>query len=380
MIGNQRTDSVVEEQVEWLDSGHSVAVHLAGVKRSASEGARRAAVCDAARAATDFGWLSRGDAVFVKTASNSGDVYPATTSPLAVGAMIGLLKEQGAGRVIVGDMSGIRSVKQSPSGTKGSTRRLMQSSGLAQAVEAAGGELVCFEEPGWEAFYEENPVVSAYWQGSLTMPMVLQEVEHIVLMPRCGRHMLAGASLGMKAAVGYWRTDTRLEYHRDAESFQEKTAEGNAVPTLLQKQRLVLTMADRVMITLGPDFGRIVEPEIGLAIASESVVAHDMVSLAWLLENRGIVSPRGLDALGDNSGLFARFSNRMVVGMLGGPGPVLTAEPLIKNRLDTIWDDRVLNRAYEVLGGRPMVSLELANDQVPRALEGQLGEMVRPQA
>jgi hypothetical protein len=50
----------------------------------------------------------------------------------------------------------------------------------------------------------------------------------------------------MKAAVGYWRTDSRLEYHQDAATFQEKTAEANTVPSLRNKLRLSLTVADKV--------------------------------------------------------------------------------------------------------------------------------------
>ncbi|MCK9364032.1 MAG: DUF362 domain-containing protein [Syntrophales bacterium] len=100
------------------------------------------------------------------------------------------------------------------------------------------------------------------------------------------RVVLAGATLGMKAAVGYWRTDTRLEYHRDAATFHEKTAEANTARTLLQKQRLVISAADKILTTFGPDKGHVHQPPTGLVIASESVVAHDMVSLAWLMENR----------------------------------------------------------------------------------------------
>ena len=48
----------------------------------------------------------------------------------------------------------------------------------------------------------------------------------------------------------------------------------------------LLSAADKILATFGPDEGYVHQPEIGLIIASESVVAHDMVSLAWLLENR----------------------------------------------------------------------------------------------
>jgi len=43
------------------------------------------------------------------------------------------------------------------------------------------------------------------------MPGILKEVDQVVLMPRCARHALAGNTFGMKAAVSYWRTVSRLE-------------------------------------------------------------------------------------------------------------------------------------------------------------------------
>ena len=136
------------------------------------------------------------------------------------------------------------------------------------------------------------------------MPDILKEVQHIVLMPRCGRHVLAGSTLGLKAAVGYWRHDTRLEYHHDASTFHEKTAEANTVETLRKKQRLVVTAADKILTTIGPDKGYIFQPDIGLVIASESVVAHDMVSLAWLLENRCLMPDTEKNGFIDTSKWF----------------------------------------------------------------------------
>jgi uncharacterized protein (DUF362 family) len=353
-----------------------ISVFLAGTNREGDEQVRLA-VRDAAEAATDFSWLSRGDPVFIKPVLNSGHPYPDTTSPLAVEAMIELLKEKGAGRVIVADMSGVEHVKLSKDGVRGSTRSLMEASGLAAAVLGAGGELHAFEEGGWDSFYAEPPTAGSYWRGALMMPNILREVEHIILMPRCGRHVLAGASLGLKAAVGYWRTDTRLEYHRDASTFHKKTAEGNTVATLLDKQRLVLTAADKVLATFGPDEGRVCQPEIGLIIASESVVAHDMISLAWLIETRRAMRPAG-DSFRDRSRLLASFGNRVVVGLLSGWKTALTSETLTKNALNSIGDDRALNHAYRILGGRPAIALEVVNDLVVKDLQRRLSEMSAP--
>ena len=245
-------------------------------------------------------------------------------------------------------------------------------------VLQTGGEIRAFEEGGWDGFYKEFPAAGSNWKGGLMMPNILKEVEHIILMPRCARHVLAGATLGLKAAVGYWRTDTHLEYHRDASTFHEKTAESNTVDTLFKKQRLVLTAADKILATFGPDEGRVCQPKTGLVIASESVAAHDTVSLAWLIENRRAMPPVAKKSFRDSSRLLAGFANRVVVGLLSDWKTALASETLTKNALDSIWDDRVLNRTYQVFGGRPEIALEAANDLVPHDLQKRLTEMATP--
>jgi len=357
--------------------GRPTRVVLGGVGRGASEQMMASVVRAVAEAATDFSWLSKGDAVFLKPVLNSGNPYPATTSPTALAAMVAMLRERGASRVIVGDMAGILHVKLSPEGVSGSSRRLMEASGMARAAAESGAELHFFEEAGWDAFYEEVPAAGSHWKRGLMMPRVLREVQHIILMPRCARHALAGSTLGLKAAVGYWRTDTRLEYHRDAASFQEKTAEGNTVDTLRKKQRLVLSLADKILTTYGPDEGHIVQPATGLVIASESVVAHDMVSLAWLLENRRGLPPSEDKALRDpyKSQLFVSIGNHWVVNKLDGLGAALSSERLRRNDINAVWDDRALTHAHRMFGGVPRVVLETANEGIPEDLKIRLGEM-----
>lgn len=368
-------ESQVPVKARQLTLGSQAKVFLAGVSKGAPEQSIKLAVRNAAEAATDFSWLSKGDAVFIKLVNNSGKPYPATTSPTAIAAMVEILKEKGARRLIVGDMSGVQYLRFSPTSLSGSSRALMASSGVATAVQASGAEMHCFEEGGWNAFYEDLPAAGSNWKHGLMMPNILKEVQHIVLMPRCSRHILAGSSLGLKAAVGYWRHDTRLEYHRDAATLQEKTAEGNAVKTLRTKQRLVISAADKLLTTVGPDKGYVFEPDNGLIIASGSVVAHDMVSLAWLLENRRIIPASKRDGFIDESKLVPMIANHIVTSWLGGWGPALASETLTKNSLNTIWDDRVLTHSYEIFGGVPAILLESANSEVPEALKNRLGSM-----
>jgi uncharacterized protein (DUF362 family) len=310
---------------------------------------------------TDLSWLSRGDSVLVKPVCNSGNVYPATTDPLALYEMITLLREHGAGRVIVADMSGVQFVRFSPDRLTGSSRALMTNNGLLAAAQAAGAEVQAFEEAGWDGFYDETPTRGDNWKQPLLLPKVLKEVDHVVLMPRCSRHLLAGSTLGLKAAVGWWRHDSRLEYHHDARTFAEKTAESNTTPTLLAKQRLVVTSATKVLTTFGPDQGHVQEPDTGLILASESVVAHDMASLAWLIANREATPAGNKDSAFDDPNQSANY-------FLGGVGKALSADALEPWSTDTVWQDRVLNRAFDVFGGVPEIDFVDANEGVPDAI------------
>jgi len=367
--------SRISVEARQLTPGSQTKVFLAGVSKGAPEPDIKLAVRHAVEATTDFSWLSKGDAVFIKPVINSGNPYPATTSPAAIAAVVEILKEKGVKRVIVGDMSGIEHLRFSPTSLFGSSRALMASSGIAKAVQASGAEMHCFEEGGWNAFYEDFPRAGSNWKRGLMMPNILKEVQHIILMPRCSRHILTGSSLGLKAAVGYWRHDTRLEYHRDAASLQEKTAEGNTVSTLNTKLRLVISAADKLLTTFGPDKGYVFEPDTGLIIASDSVVAHDMVSLAWLLENRRIIPASERDGFIDTNKIVPRIVNHVVTSWLGGWGPALASETMTKNSLDTIWDDRVLAHSHEILGGVPDILLESADSGLPDDLKNRLGRM-----
>ena len=352
-------------------------VSLAGVSRRANEAELITAIRQAAEAATDFSWLSRGDAVLIKPVVNSGNTYPATTNPIGMKAVIGLLKEKGAKQIIVSDMSGIEHVKLLPDKLRGSTRDLMKSCGLAQTVVEAGGELYFPEEEGWQSFFEDGPASGSNWKSGIMMPKIIREVDHVVLLPRCSRHALAGATLGMKAAVGYWRTDSRLEYHHDAATFHEKTAEANTVTSLKEKQRLTLTVANKIQATFGPDKGYVVVPDIGLIFASESLVAHDMISLAWLLDSRLKVPAEQQKMYRDpyKSQFIVNLANRWVVNLLGGMVQATGAEKLLRNDLAAIWDDRVLKRAFELFGGVPRLRFIEANSGVPTELRRRLTTM-----
>ena len=338
-----------------LPLGQREIVSLAPGNQDPSPQEMDRAIGEATLAVDTLDWLRPGDTVFIKPVLNSGKPYPSTTSPLAIASMVRLLRERGAGRVIVGDMSGVGHLDQRPEGCKGSSRELAKQAGLFNPVLEAGAEWAFFEEAGWDSFYTEQPAPGSHWRGGITLPNLLREVDHIVSMPRCSRHALLGNTLALKSVVGYMRYDTRLEYHHAAKTIQEKTAEANTVPTLLQKQRLVVTAADQVLATFGPDLGYVIAPPQGLVIASRSIVAHDMVSLAWLITHWRQAPWHRKQALNDPSSnwLVANLANRAVAGMLGGWKRSLSAEGIKHSPEPDIWRDRTLQRAFQLLGDVP---------------------------
>jgi uncharacterized protein (DUF362 family) len=353
------------------------AVAIAGVPRGSPAEETIRAVRAASLAATDFSWLSRGDTVLIKVACNSGNRYPATTDPIAVRAMVGLLKEHGAGRVVVADMAGVQFVRFDRDGLEGSTRELMRMNGLARASEEAGAEVHAFEEAGWDGFFEATPESVGAWKASVMLPSILNEVDHVVLMPRTARHLLAGSTLGLKAAVGWWRHDSRLEYHRDAGTFSEKTADANRVGAITDRQRLVLSSATKVLTTFGPDSGHIAEPETGIVFASTDLVAHDMISLSWLLENRALMVPAERDGVFDDpnqSETIVNLANRLITNWLGGFGEALRVERLRRYDLKRLEDDRVLMRAFGTTG-RPGLDLIATDGTLPNRLRARLVEL-----
>lgn len=358
--------------------GRGETVSLAPLNRDPSSHDMDQAIREATFAVDNLDWLQPGDTVLIKPVINSGKPYPSTTSPLAVASMVRLLKEKGAGRVVVGDMSGVGHLDQRPEGCKGSTRKLAKSAGLLNPVLDAGAEWAFFEEAGWESFYEEQPAPGSHWQRGIMLPNVLREVNHIVSMPRCSRHALLGNTLGIKSVVGYMRYDTRLEYHHAAKSIQEKTAEANTVPTLLQKQRLVVTAADKILATFGPDLGHVFAPQQGLVIASRSMIAHDLVSLAWLMMHWRKAPWLNKQALTDpsSSQFVSNMANRVVAGILGGWKYSFSAETIKHSPLPNIWRDRTLRRAFELMGGVPDIQLQPTQPNISPQLLAEFASMV----
>ena len=249
---------------------------------SLDETAFRAAV----EAATDFSWLSRGDRVLIKVALNTGNPFPATTDPWALQALVKLLKEKGAGTVYAGDQSGMGSVYVGPDHRHGSSRSCADRTGLLSAITETGAEPVFFDEHGYDDFLAVLPDGDHHWPEPAVIPAFVEQVDHIVYLARTSAHLLADATLGLKLSVGWLRNDSRFVFHKGGAHFCSMYSQVNELAPIASRLRLVVSSGREVLSTIGPDIGAIARPDQGLVLASEDVLAPELLSYAWLRHAR----------------------------------------------------------------------------------------------
>jgi len=348
-----RLDAVTASDPPAVCEGYRPHV-AAGWVPAGEPGAFERALRGVVDAATDFAWLAPGDRVLVKVASNSGSRFPATSSPAALFALARLLYARGAGTVWVGDQAGVHLVHHTRNERKGSTRALMQQNGLWQAAAAAGAVPLAFEEAGYDAYLAERVPGGGHWRDEVWIARAAAEADHVVYLPRVSHHTLAFATLGLKLGVGWLREDSRLELHRDADSFAEKFAQVNRLPAIADRLRLVVTDATAVQTTFGPDFGYVARPAAGLVLASTDLVAHEFVAHRWLAWTR-VEATHGASAhwLLDGAYRQASLANRCLVQMVWGPREAARTRTLAAPRVRSPLDDPALAHACRARGGAP---------------------------
>ena len=243
----------------------------------------RAACDDAVSQISDLSWLSKGDRVFLKLASNSPYPHPAVTAPDSVAAVVQFFLDHGAGEVVVGDQAGVGHVRLTQAGRTSSTREALGKNGLLAAIESSGATLHCFDDQGWDGYFAAHADFETAWKAAPFLPRILKEVDHVINLPRLGAHVLAGYTCATKIAVGWLRDDSRLELHQRAKTFFQKTAEISHFPAIREKLRFSLTLGDQALLNIGPDMGSKVDLEGVVAVASTRLVDHDLLASAMLL-------------------------------------------------------------------------------------------------
>jgi uncharacterized protein (DUF362 family) len=258
-------------------------------------------VREAIFATTDMSWLKPGQTVAIKVASNSGRPYPFTTHPGALKSVIKLLKERGAGRVIVADQPGtewvmaplvpsdkvgkvVREVWGGIHSGTSTAKEVLEMNGLWQAATEAGAEVKTFD---LEADWEPPGPPTAHWPHGFRIPKLYGQVDHVVSLARPAGHVMAGHTGTVKTWYGWLHPNDRLASHRDVGWIPGKGLEvknlhecvAEVAAAFKGKTRLNMVIAIGTYADIGPDWGS--QPlESSMVIASTDMAAADAVTAA----------------------------------------------------------------------------------------------------
>ena len=209
------------------------------------DGDLRGNIAQAVAAIGGFERLVRpGDAILVKPNFNTADPPPASSDPAFVKQVIELLYEHGAGTVALGESSMFRL----------STRDTLETTGMLQAAEEAGAQVVLFDEGEWV------PVeTGGRYLKKVALARAGLEARKIVYLPCLKTHRLADFTLSLKLAMGFVRPRDRVRMH--VQRLKEKLADLN----LAIAPDLIIMDGRRCFIRGGPDKGELREPNVMLA-------------------------------------------------------------------------------------------------------------------
>ena len=197
-----------------------------------------------------------GNTILVKPNFNTSDPPPGSSDPHFVKAVIELLYEHGAGRVVVGESSMISR----------STRDTLCKTGMLQAAKEAGAEVVIFDEGEWVPVTTDGRYLKR-----VALAKAGLEAKKIVYVCCLKTHRYAEFTLSLKLAMGFVRRWDRVWMH--LWRLSEKLAELN----LAIAPDLIIVDGRRCFIAGGPSGGELREPN--LILASGDRIAMDVEAL-----------------------------------------------------------------------------------------------------
>jgi uncharacterized protein (DUF362 family) len=211
--------------------------------------------------------ISPGQTVVLKPNVFAPQPPPITTDPRVVVAVGELARAAGAGRVIVAEGRSISTAKYRASNN--STRACCEVTGMAQAVAAAGFELVCLEED--EFLTVDMPEAQILKQARV--PRTIMEADVFINMPVMKIHSLAVITMAVKNLHGIISDYDKLFTHNYREA-----ALARKLTDLLRIRHIDLNVLDGLMAQEADHATEGIPVEMGLILASRDAVALDAVA------------------------------------------------------------------------------------------------------
>jgi uncharacterized protein (DUF362 family) len=182
-----------------------------------------------------------------------GPEYASTTNPEVVAAIVALCVEAGAGRVRVMDY---------PFG--GSAQNAYETSGIAQAVQAAGGQMELMNS----LKYQEVEIPNAMALNKTKIYADILNADTVINVPIAKHHSMARLTLGLKNLMGTVLDRGALH----ASGLHKSIVDLSTVV----KPQLTVIDATRILVANGPTGGNLDDVrQMDTVIASADVVAAD---------------------------------------------------------------------------------------------------------
>src|SRR5262249_30769269 len=131
-----------------------------------------------------------------------------------------------------------------------------------------------------DGYIELEPPTGSHWGEPPRVARIVREVDHIVYLPRLSSHALSGYTHAHKIAVGWLRDDSRFHLHYKAADFHAKFVEVSYSPEIRSRLRLVITLAEQMILGTGPHHGTPGLTDAWVVLGSSHLANHDAVSVA----------------------------------------------------------------------------------------------------
>ena len=197
--------------------------------------------------------VKAGDTILLKPNFNTADAPPGSSDPQFIRAVIELLYQHGAERVILGESSMF----------KLPTLDVLRQTGMLRAATEAGAEIMAFDDGEWVTVE-----TGGRYLKTVGLAQAALESTKIVYACCLKTHRLADFTMSLKLAMGFVQSRDRVKMH--LLRLREKLAELN----LAIAPDLIVMDGRRCFISGGPDKGEAREPN--LILASGDMIAIDV--------------------------------------------------------------------------------------------------------
>jgi uncharacterized protein (DUF362 family) len=226
---------------------------------------------DIARAVELIGGFEKiligGETVLLKPNYNTADPYPGSSDPKFVGAVVALLREHGAGQVVIGESTAYSR-----------HHKVLEEAGLMAVARELGVEAIVYDEDGWERVR-----VGGRYLKRVKIAKALRRFERLVYVCCPKTHHAAQFTGSLKLGMGLIGQLDRFWMH--LRYLQEKIAEMN----LTFAPDLILADMRQTFIKGGPAKGELREPR--LILASGDRVALDVEAIKIIQNYPGHALP-----------------------------------------------------------------------------------------